>query len=362
MARDIFSQTANCELPIADQLRTANCKLKLSPKSLFNNSLIYIVILIRYFDTFLVVGFVKLMLSRENANMSFILAPVDTVENISPSDFKKHYLEPRRPLVIKGLTNNWPAREKWTPDYLKQTVGKKIVPLYDNSKADPSKPINSAAAEMPFDDYIDLIMSEPTELRIFFFNIFKHAPQLLNDIAFPKELMGGFLESMPSMFFGGSNSVTFLHYDIDLPHIFHTHFGGKKHVILFENKWKRRLYCIPNATYALEEYDVLNPDVDKFPSLKGIQGSEVFLEHGDTLFMPTGYWHWMKYLEGGYSLSRAWDASITRKAASIYNLAIKGGLDSVLKMAFKANYARYRERVAVKWADKALAKSEKLKA
>src|SRR3984885_4012776 len=294
--------------------------------------------------------------------MSFILRPVDTVENISSSDFKKHYLAPRRPLIIKGLTGSWPARKKWTPGYLKQVVGKKVVPLYDNSKADPSKPINSSAAEMPFDDYIDLIMLEPTELRIFFFNIFKQAPELLNDIAFPKELMGGFLESMPSMFFGGSNSVTFLHYDIDLPHIFHTHFGGKKQVILFENKWKRRLYCIPNATYALEDYDVLNPDIKKFPALNGVEGTEVFLEHGDTLFMPTGYWHWMKYIEGGYSLSlRAWDASISRKAASIYNLAVKGGVDSILKMAFKGKYAKYREGLAVKWADRELAAGKPLR-
>ena len=56
--------------------------------------------------------------------MSFILRPIDTVENISPEDFKKNYLDPRRPLVIKGLTKSWPAREKWTPEYLKQ------VPLW----------------------------------------------------------------------------------------------------------------------------------------------------------------------------------------------------------------------------------------
>ncbi len=56
--------------------------------------------------------------------------------------------------------------------FKKEVVGSKVVPLYDNSKADPSKPINSSAAEMPFDKYIDLIMSEPTELGIFFFNIF----------------------------------------------------------------------------------------------------------------------------------------------------------------------------------------------
>ena len=242
------------------------------------------------------------------------------------------------------LSKNWPARDKWTPEYLKQVGGSKVVPLYDNSKADPAKPINAAAAEMPFDDYMDLIRSEPTELRIFFFNIFKHAPQLLDDIVLPKELMGGFLESMPAMFFGGSNSVTFLHYDIDLPHLFHTHFGGRKQVILFENKWKRRLYCIPNATYALEDYDVAGPDFKKFQALNGVEGYEVFLEHGDTLFMPTGYWHWMKYLDGSYSLSlRAWDASLARKAASLYNLAVKGGVDSVLKMLLKGKYAAWRQ-------------------
>ncbi|MBS1504082.1 MAG: cupin-like domain-containing protein [Bacteroidetes bacterium] len=288
--------------------------------------------------------------------MCFILEPIDTVENISAEDFAANYLKPRRPLIIRGLTNDWPARQKWTPEYMKEVVGGRIVPLYDNSKADPSKPINARAAEMPFDAYIDLIMSQPTELRIFFFNIFKQAPQLLNDIKVPTELMGGFIESMPAMFFGGSNSVTFLHYDIDLPHIFHTHFVGRKHVILFENKWKRRLYCLPNATYALEDYDVLNPDIAKFPALEGVKGIEAFMEHGDTLFMPTGYWHWMKYLGGSFSLSlRAWDASVSRKAASVYNLAVKGGVDSLLKMTLKGNYAQYREKLAVKWADKALA-------
>ena len=291
--------------------------------------------------------------------MSFILKPVDTVENIDPEDFKKNYLDCRRPLIIKGLTKTWPARDKWTTDYLKQVAGNVTVPLYDNSKADPSKPINSPAAHMPFGKYLDLIKSEPTELRIFFFNLFKHAPQLLNDIELPKNLMGGFLESMPAMFFGGSNSVTFLHYDIDLPHLFHTHFGGRKHIILFDNKWKRRLYCIPNATYALEDYDVLNPDIKKFPALNGVEGYEVFLEHGDTLFMPTGMWHWMKYLDGSFSLSlRAWDSSWTRKAESIYNIAIKGGVDSVLKMTLKAGYAKYREKLAVRWAEKALANGD----
>jgi hypothetical protein len=204
---------------------------------------------------------------------------------------------------------------------------------------------------------MDLINREPTELRIFLFNIFKHAPGLLKDIVPPKHLCGGFLETVPTMFFGGSDSVTFLHYDTDLAHIFHTHFIGKKHVILFENKWKERLYCIPNATYALEDYNVLEPDITRFPALNGIEGQEAFLEHGDTLYMPTGCWHWMKYVSGSFSLSlRAWDPSFATKLHSVYNLAVKAGLDSVLKMVLKAPYARYREQVAIKRAELALSR------
>lgn len=291
--------------------------------------------------------------------MSFILKAVDTVDTISPEDFRINYLLPRKPLVIKDLTKSWPAHEKWNIDYFKKVAGALNVSLYDNSKADPSKPINSAAAKMKMADYLDLISNEPTELRIFLFNIFKHVPELLNDIVVPKHLMGGIIESMPSMFFGGSNSVTFLHYDIDKPHIFHSHFGGRKQVILFDNKWKRRLYCIPNATYALEDYNVLNPDFEKFPALKGVEGYEVFLEHGDTLFMPGAMWHWMKYLDGSFSLSlRAWDESFLQKMDSLFSIITKGGVDSVLKMALKAPYAKFRERLAIKRAESALAKGE----
>ena len=86
--------------------------------------------------------------------------------------------------------------------------------------------------------------------------------------------MGGFLDKYPNMFFGGKGSVTFLHYDIDLAHIFHTHFNGRKRVILFDNKWSERLYCIPFATYALEDYDIEKPDFQKFPALDGVEGHQ----------------------------------------------------------------------------------------
>lgn len=291
--------------------------------------------------------------------MGLLLTDIDRVDHITKEDFINNYLKPRKPLVIRKATETWPALQKWTFDYLKEVVGDVTVPLYDSSKADPSKPINASAAEMKFADYIDLIQTKPTDLRIFLFDPIKYAPKLLDDYRSPSDLMGGFLDRYPNMFFGGAGSVTFLHYDIDLAHIFHTHFNGRKHVMLFDYKWRERLYCLPFATYALEDYDIENPDFSKFPALDGIEGQQTILEHGDTLFMPTGYWHWMKYLTGSFSISlRAWDKSWAIKAHSLYNLTVQRKFDDFMKKRFSQRYMGWKEGVAIKRAEKALAEGE----
>lgn len=289
--------------------------------------------------------------------MGLHLKPIDVVEDISEQDFREKYLKPRKPVVIRNMARKWPAYQKWTMDYMKEVVGDVEVPLYDSSKADPSAPINASAAKMKFGDYIDLIQEKPTDLRIFLFDPIKSAPKLLDDYISPKDLMGGFLDKYPNMFFGGKGSVTFLHFDIDMAHIFHTHFNGRKHILLFDYKWKERLYQIPYATYALEDYDISNPDFEKFPALDGVEGIECFLEHGDTLFMPTGWWHWMKYLDGSFSISlRAWDKSWAVKAHSLWNLTVQRNFDNFMKRRYKKRYMDWKEKKAVERANYALKK------
>ena len=289
--------------------------------------------------------------------MGLHLKPIDVVDDISKEEFEEKYLKPRIPVVIRNMARKWPAYHKWNMDYMKEVVGDVEVPLYDSSKADPAAPINASAAKMKFSDYIDLIEKEPTDLRIFLFDPIKFAPQLLDDYISPHALMGGFLDKYPNMFFGGKGSVTFLHFDIDMAHIFHTHFNGRKHILLFDYKWRERLYQIPYATYSLEDYDISNPDFKKFPALDGVEGIECFLEHGDTLFMPTGWWHWMKYLDGSFSLSqRAWDKSWAVKAHSLWNLTVQRNFDNFMKARYKKRYMDWKEALAIKRANRALQK------
>src|SRR5680860_1436861 len=65
----------------------------------------------------------------------FRTTPVDRVENISKADFLKNYYRPQKPVLITGLTKEWPAYKKWKLDYIQERAGDQIVPLYDNEPA-----------------------------------------------------------------------------------------------------------------------------------------------------------------------------------------------------------------------------------
>src|SRR5687768_5330745 len=44
-----------------------------------------------------------------------------------PGDFYGEYVVPRRPVVLRGAAREWPAVAKWTPAYLKEVIGHRVV-------------------------------------------------------------------------------------------------------------------------------------------------------------------------------------------------------------------------------------------
>jgi len=284
---------------------------------------------------------------------------VDKVENISPSDFTENYLNPRQPIVISGISKKWAAFNKWTPEYFKEKCGNKQVALYNNKQSDAYTPVNKPDEYMNFAEYIDLIISQPTDLRIFLFNVFKNIPDLCNDFNYPDELMDTFLKKYPMLFFGGAGSMVHLHYDMDLSHIFLTQFYGKKKVILFAPEQSRKLYRMPFMVQSFIDVEV--PDYNKYPALKHVESFECIMEHGDTLFIPSGYWHYMYYVEGGYALAlRALDKSFGTKIQGLYNLTVMRNIDNFMKRTVGASWFGIKEKLAYKRAAKAI-KTEQIK-
>ncbi len=264
------------------------------------------------------------------------LKPVAKVDSIEPGVFRKEYYEPAIPLVIRNLAKEWPAYTKWNWDYFKHLVGNHKVPLYNNVKSDAYTPINKADDYKTFGEYIDMISKGPAGWRIFLFNIFDHAPELTKDFIWPEHLMKGFVKKYPMLFTGGASSITHMHFDIDLSHILHTQFGGRKRVLMFPFKEQYKLYRKPFEVLSMADfsnyYQEGKLDFEKFPALKLAEGYDFILEPGDTLFMPAGYWHHMEYLDSGFAMSlRALQPSISGKLKGAWNLFGMRSIDTMMK-------------------------------
>jgi len=264
------------------------------------------------------------------------LQPVATFETITPEQFRKDFYLPAKPVVIKNLSRDWPAYSKWNWDYFKQLVGDKKVPLYNNVKSDAYTPINTADDYKTFGEYIDMIKAGPAAWRIFLFNIFEHAPQLIKDFTWPEHLMKGFVKKYPMLFTGGAGSITHMHFDIDMSHILHTQFAGRKRVLMFPFTEQHKLYRKPWEVLSLADFSNYylegKLDYEKYPALKLANGLDFILEPGDTLFMPSGYWHHMEYLDSGFAMSlRAMQPGLGGKLRGVWNLLGMRSIDTLMK-------------------------------
>jgi hypothetical protein len=276
---------------------------------------------------------------------------VDVVDNITSDDFKHKYYNANKPLVIKNLSTQWAALNKWNWDYFKTLVGDQKVALYNNVKSNAYTPINTADDYKTFGEYIDMIKAGPAGWRIFLFNIFDHAPQLIQDFTWPEHLAKGFVKKYPMLFTGGASSITHMHFDIDLSHIFHTQFVGRKRVLLFPFEEQYKLYRKPFEVLSLADftnyYDQTKSKIDyqKFPAVKNAKGYDCILEHGDTLFMPAGYWHHMEYLDSGFAMSlRALQPSLTGKLAGVWNLFGMRNIDTLMKKTFPKPWFNWKQK------------------
>lgn len=263
--------------------------------------------------------------------MALNLQDIPRVKTISKEDFIKNYYKPQKPVVIEELTFNWPAFSKWSLDYMNGVAGHKTVPLYDDRPVDYKEGFNEAHAKMKMSDYIDLLKSKPTKYRIFLWNILKEVPELQQDYRFP-ELGLKFMKGLPMLFFGGKDSHTFMHYDIDLANIFHFHFQGEKEIIMFDQNQNDFLYKVPHALITREDINFSDPDLNKWPALKRAKGYKTILKHGETLYMPEGYWHYMKYKTPGFSMSlRSIPKNPKNLGRAVYNVFFMRNFDNLMR-------------------------------
>lgn len=281
------------------------------------------------------------------------LVEIERCSNQDEITFNNNYFKKQKPVIITDYSKGWPATNKWDFEYLKSVAGNITVPLFEEAFAEAGKGYMTPKTNMPFSEYLDLIAQNETKMRMFLFNIYQKIPHLCNDFSYPP-LTRNYATKYPFIFFGGKDAHVGIHYDADLSNLFLTQFHGKKYIILFEPKYTPYLYH--NIFTVSTNVDFRAPDFQRYPKLKEALGYECTLSPHETLFIPSGYWHYIYYVDSGFSLTlRTPPKGINKKIQGYLNilnlLVIDYGLTKILG---KSRWNSLKEKIANSRANKAI--------
>ncbi len=278
--------------------------------------------------------------------------PIIDGTKITRKEFHEQYLKPQKPVILRGLWKQYPAYEKWTLDFFEQELGDIEVNLISTKQSHPSETLSSPHKVMKFKDYLNLSRTEPTDLRLFLFPVFKHKPELLKDFGYP-DIAKKYIK-IPFLFYGPIGSITRMHFDIDMNNVFLTQFDGIRRVVLFAPDQSRLLYQVPYNVHSMVDID--HPDYEQYPGLKYVKGQTAILERGDTLFMPGGYWHHIEYLESGFGLSVRNVNSVKNLLLGVRNLVFQKKFDDFANRFWRDKWYAYKKGKAIKRAQKEIDK------
>jgi len=282
------------------------------------------------------------------------LSEVEHVGAISRRSFLERYRHLRRPVVLEDFSVSWPAREKWSLDYLTSVAGNRLVPLCDSRPARGRQHQHAATTTMPFGTYLERLRQGENRLRIFFLRVVRHLPELVPDFTYP-DVGLRYVKKLSVLFVGGRGARVQMHFDIDLADTFLCHFGGKKRVMLFAPDQTPYLYRVPFSFSSQFDLAPETPDFEKFPAFALARGEIAELAHGDTLYVPPGYWHYVLYDDIGFSLSlRVLPSTGADVLAALYNIAVLRTVDGWMRRSLGQRWNDWNECRAVQRAHRRL--------
>ncbi|MGB8704077.1 MAG: cupin-like domain-containing protein, partial [Gillisia sp.] len=163
------------------------------------------------------------------------------------------------------------------------------------------------------------------------------------------ELGVKFFKRLPVLFVGGEGGKVLMHYDMDLANNFHFNFAGRKKVLLYSPEETKFLYKVPYSIVSMEIIDMDNPDFDKYPALLKAKGFEAALNHGDTLFIPSKWWHFIKYETPCLSLTlRSLPSSPKKVLEVLNNLVFIRNYDNLMRKIKGQKWIEYKNKQAIK--------------
>ena len=270
-----------------------------------------------------------------NYRRPVLIKPI-TRSDMTLSKFER-FLKAPRPHVITNALHHWPAfhERPWNePKYLFQKMfnGRRLVPVeLGRSYTDPDWGQNIMTFNKFMYEYL-LNPEPPTLGYLAQHDLFKQIPSLRNDISIPD-----FCYTYPPgpspgtplydtklryhedprtvAWFGPAGTISPLH--TDPYHNILCQVVGKKYVRLYSPHLTDSLYpkamvdSIDMSNTSSVPYEMVEMDIedneDAFPSFRSAPYVETILEEGDCLYIPIGWWHYVRSLTMSFSVNFWWN-------------------------------------------------------
>lgn len=232
------------------------------------------------------------------------------------------------PVVLKDAQVDWQAREKWTFQWFSERFGKEemicsdLAPFFKHCDRGKIRTVKTSMKE-----FMSYMMGKPNALkalqmqdRVFYANgwaPFLQHEDLLKDVSdrlycVQDSIPRGdgptqvFNDSLTKVFMGPAGTISRLHRDTYATHVWLSQVRGRKQFICYPPEDSELLHahdadeCDGRTTL----YDPSSPDFDKYPSARRAQAFSVVVEEGETVVLPSRWWHWAKSLSPSVTLMR----------------------------------------------------------
>jgi hypothetical protein len=231
---------------------------------------------------------------------------VEKRSRVSRDEFITRYVRGCRPVVLTGVAHDWPAMQRWSPEYIKQRYGHLMVEIQAERHGDQLYEMNKLAhrREVRLADFVDRVESAGVSNDEYLTanNELLRRPEfagLLEDIgSLPEVCDRTKLAERSSFWFGPAGTVTPLHHDTLM--LFHTQVVGRKRWRLVSPLETPRLY---NHYQVYSAVDLDKVDLNRHPDFASVKVLDVVVEPGETMFLPLAWWHQVSSLDVSLSFS-----------------------------------------------------------
>ncbi len=241
------------------------------------------------------------VLEKESLNFGVI----ERKYKLTREAFLNDYYTTNRPVIIQGAMDNWAARSKWNPAWLKENFGNRVVEVQANRNSDRLYEINMQQfkRQVLFSDYVDMITGNESTNDFYMTasNTSKNMEalkELWDDIDMLPEYLDPKSERKGFLWFGPAGTITPLHHD--LTNNFMAQVYGRKLIKLVPAYNMPYVY---NHIHCYSEIDMENIDYARYPLFQNVNVIELILEPGEVLFLPVGCWHYVRGLDISITMS-----------------------------------------------------------